>query len=316
MINLIRLKIREFFKKYKTMIIIALSIWAIVLVINYILGRMPEVELVPITDYEPHIAVMDKSEVPQKLRYPIEEKISEFIKYCNEKEYEKAYELLSEDCRKNLYPKMDDFKIYVNLIFTTKKICNIQNFSNKDGNYIYTVTIIDDIMATGSTGLEKIEEYEETFVMKEEDGEIKLSIRGYIGNEKIDKMYEDDYLKITIDDSKVEYETITYSVKIKNKTDYIIVLEDSSQKYEVVLDINGEYRRRKGIFLDSILLYPDETKTFELKYTKFYDEKGKINNIIFYDIRILKSYTGTEETRQDEIKNGIARYSVSIKMEE
>ena len=267
----IRLKIRDFIKKYKNIIIAVLVVWAIVIIINYVIGNAPKIDTGPITTYKPHTAVMDSSEVPQKLQNPIEEKIAEFIKACNNKDYEKAYSLLSQACKKNVYPEIDNFKEYVDVVFYTKKIHNIQNFSNKDGNYIYYVTILDDIMATGSTDMEDIDTYEEMFTMKEEDGEVKISIRGYIGNDKIDQMYEDEYLKITIDDVKINYDTMTYYAKVRNKTDDIIVLADFSESYEISLYADGFYRKLNGLFLEKIIVKPEETKNLELTFARYYD---------------------------------------------
>lgn len=308
----IRLKIRDFFKKYKKLIIIILVVWVIVILINYLLGHMPKsTNFELITTYEPHTALMDKSEVPKKLQGPIEELIKEFMDACNNKDFEKAYSLLSEDCKKDVFPQIEYLEDYIEVIFNEKKIYNIQNFSNKDNYYIYTVTILNDIMASGLTD-EELDTYEETFVIKEEKGNLKLSIRGYIANNKIDVMYEDEYIKINIENVKVDYETVTYIAKIRNKTDNYIVLDNSTEKYEIVLNTDMGYRNLHGFYIEPVVLEPDVTKNFELTFGRYYDETGNINSLIFNDIRVLKSYTGLPSTREDELKNAVKRYSFEL----
>ena len=87
------LKMKDFWRKNKTKIIIALLIWLVIVIINYILKNV-NVEITPKTTYEPHTAIMDDSKVPEKLQNPIEELISKYINYCNNKEYENAYNML------------------------------------------------------------------------------------------------------------------------------------------------------------------------------------------------------------------------------
>ena len=147
-----RIKFRNFFKKHKNKIYIALIIFVVVNIVNQYLGRIEEVHE-RITTYEPHISVMnDSSSVPKKLQTPIEKTIDDFVTYCNNKDYESAYNLLSSGCKSDGYPTIDDFKTYVNLKFPNKKLYAIQDYSNLNGKYIYQVKIFDDILASGLTG--------------------------------------------------------------------------------------------------------------------------------------------------------------------
>lgn len=307
-----RLKIRDFFRRNKIRLIVIIVAWVGVIILNQYLGHIDAPEL-PKTTYSPHTAVMDDSVVPKRLQSPIEELIKKYVDYCNAKDYENAYNLLTDDCKKNVFSdNIDNFKMYVDSVFDTKKIYNIQNFSNKDGTYIYTVTILNDIMASGLTN-EVLETYEETMVITDNGtDDLKLSIRSYIKNENIDKMYEDDYIKINVTDVKVEYEYLTYKVTIRNKTDNIVVLEDFSVNDEIYLDTDYGKRKRSDLLLEPIVIYPEETKNYELSFTKFFDEEAVINGLVFGDVRILKSYTGNEDTRQSELDNAVSIYSITL----
>ena len=307
-----RLKIRNFYRKYKIVILIVVVAWIAVLIVNYLLGKQTDIKT-PITTYKPHTAVMDSSKVPEKLQSPIEQLIQKYIEACNQKDYETAYQLLTDDCKKNAFSdNIENFEEYVDSIFDTKKIYNIQDFSNKDNTYIYTVTILNDIMASGMTN-EELETYEETMTITDKGTDsLQLSVKGYIKNENVDKMYEDDYIKINVTDVKVDYETLIYHVTIKNKTENTVVIEDFSDANEIYLDTNYGKRNRYGLSLEPVALEVGETKNYDFTFTKYYDEKAKINGLVLANIRILPTYTGTEENRQSELDQAKSIYSVTL----
>ena len=55
--------------------------------------------------------------------------INSFVNFCNNQELEKAYDLISEDCKKQIYSSIEIFeKAYYNDVFNGKeKKCTIEN---------------------------------------------------------------------------------------------------------------------------------------------------------------------------------------------
>lgn len=295
-------KIINFFKKHNKKIILGLIIWGIVLIINYFVGKMNVENFEIDTNYKPHESVMDNGDVPEKLRAPITELIGEFVVKCNNKDYDGAYNMLSEECRKNVYTNIADFKLYVDYVFDGNKIHNIQNFSNKDNIYIYTVTILDDILATGFNNEDEMEYYEEKYVITDNDGNLELSIREYIGSEKLTYMYEDNDMKIKIESVDKKYDSITYNLSIANKSEKTIVYSDYSADYEIALDTSEGTKRRADTVLEPIILEEGETKNYSVKYTIFFDEDTEIYGLIFDYIRLYEdiyAYENGEEPKDD-----------------
>lgn len=307
----IRLKIRDFFKSRKTTFIILLLVIIILIVLNSIFKRINEEEDFQIA-YDKHSSVLDsKQEVPEKLKTPIEELINTYFNYCKTKDYENAYALISDGCKANYFTTLDAFKEYVDIVFNENKIYYIQNYSNYNSYYVYRMRIMDDILKSGMTGVENLSYYEEKLVVQQDGDSYKLGIRQYITTEEFDTVYEDDYLKIWVEKRDVFYEQEKYAVKIKNKTQYIAVLADGSSAQEVIVDVNGNAREALENELE-IKLLPEETKEYTFSFSKFYDESGKTNSLVFNAIRILKSYTGLETTREAELNDAIKLYSVEI----
>lgn len=311
----LRIKLYHFWKKHKYKIAIIILVWLIIFFINWYLKnhKAPEV---PQTTYEPHVSIMKEEEVPKKLQEPIDSLMDEFVQYANKGEYEKAYDLLTADCKENKYPTLEKFKEYIDYVFEHKpKIYYIQSFSTVKKNYIYRIRIMDDIMATGLTGVEELRYYEEKYTVKEENGTLKLSVGGYVGEEEIDAKLEDDYLKVAVVDKQSNYDTVNYKVEITNKTEYIVVLADGGETQEILLNLGDQFRKAQNIY-QPVTLQPYETKTFTFNFIKYYDEQSKDESIVFNTIRVLRSYSGQQSDRLEELSNAVKLYSTEIMLQQ
>ena len=271
---------------------------------------MPEEEI-PKTTYEPNVAVMDESEVPKKWHSEIENRIKTFVDYCNNKEYQKAYDMISDECKDAIYPVIGDFKEYVDKRFQVKRIYSIQNFSNISKQYIYDVNFMSDFMATGSTGT-NYGYVQEKFVFTEDDNSLKFAIGGFVRTNILDAFVEDENLKIVTKKKNVYYDHETYTVDITNKTDYPIVLGDGTGEDEIAISVNEQLREETNINAVNVVLQPNESRTFTFVFEKYCDDGYAPQAMYFTDVRVLKSYSGTEETRQQELDNAVRRYSLIL----
>ena len=148
----ILLAIRNFWKKNWKIVVIVAVIWIAIIIFNNYLKNKPK-ETVALNTYNPDQPVIDTSEnIPDDKKEEVNTLIDEFFNYCNNKEYQNAYNMLTTDCKKYMYrDSLEDFIEYVDSIYTSKKIYNLQNYSNVGDVYIYNITILDDIMSSGTT---------------------------------------------------------------------------------------------------------------------------------------------------------------------
>ena len=306
----IRLKIRAFFKKNRKIIIIILIVWAVVIAVNYFLKNRTTIEL-PKTTYEPHTPIMDNTDsVPENYKQPISNLINDFIECCNKKDYENAYSLLSSEYKSIYCPNIEDFKKYVNNNFESKKIYNIQNYSNLNKTYIYNVRILNDILASGTT--DGYSYSEDKFVIKEEDGVLKLALNGYCGTENMNIEAESEYLNIKVLKKEVTYEQVTYTVELKNKSPYFIVLEDGTEENEISIKVVNEKRADLSVEGSNVVLLPKQTETREFTFTKFFFDGQAASSLDFDAIRVLPTYSGKTEDAEKEKEKAIKLYSLSI----
>lgn len=307
----LRLKIRNFIKKYKRWIIIILIAWGTVIAINSFIKNHNFKE-VPSTTYEPYTPIMGgNTNINKKTEEVISNIIDQYVSYCNNEEYQEAYNLLSTDCKQNQFPTLERFKVYAKNLFSTEKVYTLQNYYNTDTNFVYRLRIFDDILATGLTGKEELEYTTDIVTLKQENGNMVLSVNGYIGKENIGKIYEDQYIKITVRSKSVTYETETYDVTFKNKTQYVIDVLDNTISNEILLKLNAGTRALKGFDNSSIILAPNEEKTYSFTFSRYFHETDMPKSLNFSSIRVLREYP-PNYGENSQIVNAVDMYGVKI----
>ncbi len=309
----LRLKASNYVRRNRKKIIILLILWLVVIAVEYYLRNHQVITLdPPSTTYNPYNTVMSNDqEVPKEYQEPISNLIDQYFNYCNNGEYENAYNLITEECRKKNYPTLEQFQGYVDKVFEgKKKIYNIQSYSTVDNKYIFNIRILDDILANGTN--DGYYYYEEKFVLIEENGEFKLSIAEYIGDEDPEISVEDDNLKVEITKKSIDYKTETYTLQLTNKTDNYLVISDNTIANEISLYLNGDERGPLNMEVAFFSLAPHSKRTQELQFTKFYDEKVNSEKLIFNKVRVLKEYDWTKGTTQENLDNAIDIYSFEI----
>ncbi len=311
----LRLKVRNFFKKYKNKIFIVLVIWIIILAINYLLGHQKQ-KIVLNTTYAPHnVVLLSDSEVPENLQNPIEDLIDDYVNKCNNKDYKAAYELLTEECKTHAFNNsLEKFTKYIDSIFAQEKRYSIQNYSNISEQYIYNLKLLNDIITTGLTD-ETYAYYEEKIAIKQENDELKLSVNDYMSSKELKNVAEDDYLKIRIETKEQYYDHETYTIRATNKTDKNVVIFDGVAGKEMYL-ISGTDQRAPSVVDSKLMLIPGETKTIKATFSKYYDEQVPADHIIFNKIRIMTDeYTGEEETEEEQLKKASRVYSINASIQ-
>lgn len=317
MYNDIRLKINRFFRKSWKILLLALCVWIIIFIINKLLKNYePETELQ--TTYEPHTSVMNtKDSVSMKVGNSIEELINQYATYCNNAEWDKAFNMLSDSCKKYSFNNdIEEFMKYVYTKMPTEKKYAIQDYSNDGNLYIYQIKYTDDLLATGLTNTVYQYTEEKMIFKKKSNGTIEMAVGNFIDYGEIKNISENEYLKIDVKSVIKYYSMEMYTVKFTNRSDYTIVISDKQESNEAVLSLKSKDLREQIDSDNDIILLPNESKTISLEFQKFYDNQDDADELKFNSIRVMEHYSGTEniseEIIQSEIQNAIAKFSVTI----
>lgn len=313
----LRIKIYNFFKKNKFKIYFVIIIISVIVAINMYLGKMKEIQP-PSTSYEPHTAIISGGEIKStKVKKNIESLIDEYIKYCNLKDYESAYNMLTDDCKEYKFEnKLEMFKEYIDYIFEKQKVYSIQDYSNKDNVYVYKVTISEDIMVSGMNNEDSDKKYEEKIVITKDKDNYKLSIGGFIKSEQMEVISENKDMKIYIDKLVTFYDKVIYTIRVKNNTDYVIMLDKEGEGASIGISLDGDIRKEitDNYGNNEKVIYPGNTKKFEISFSKFFDETRDVTSIIFNKVRILKEYTGVESLWEKESQQQVDSYSATVSL--
>lgn len=229
--------------------------------------------------------------------------INQFFSYCVNHEPQRAYEMVSNNTKQVLYQTEELFeKNYYENKFSGNKQFSFQSWSRSDTLYIYQVRIFDNMLATGQTSDNYIEEYVTITV---EEGSYKLNLNSYLGRKQLNVKDEDDDLSVQVVmvDRYLDYEV--YTLNIQNKTDTTIlldtkrdtnscyVLDSIGNKFEALLYENSD---------EDLEFSPNEMKTIQIRFSDAYREGLQIKSINFTDIVNSEEYLANNEIQGDSFK--------------
>lgn len=230
-------------------------------------------------------AVMTETTVNQETLKKDTDVIKQFVEYCNNNDIEKAYELLSQDCKDEMYKTQEVFQNdYVKEIFTENRSYDIQAWTQSSNSVVYKLKYLIDIMETGRTNDEYIEEYV-TVVM--ENGEKKLNINQFINKENVNMIIKKGDLEVKTTNRYIYYDYEEYEFVFKNNGQNEIILDTKDNTESVYVkdkndvkydwfgnEIPNEYLTLKG----------GQSRTFRVKFNKMYEANKSDSTVYFTDI--------------------------------
>ena len=212
--------------------------------------------------------------------------IEEFIEKCNNGDISGAYAMLTEGCKKQLFSTEENFKKgYYDIIFSSKRLTNIENFISNSNRYTYRVNFYDDILSTGNA--ENSTSYQDYITVDENLENGKISINSLIYTEDINKETEKEGITVTILSKQVYKENERYEITIKNSTDKRISI-DSREKSKTVYLVgsdNVSYGSYISEIASTLLEIPSNSeRTYEIRFNKIYSSGVKTRDIVFSDM--------------------------------
>ena len=241
-----------------------------------------------VTTYLPssQTSVMTNSSTTKENVKKDTEIIKNFIDFCNDNNIEEAYNLLSQQCKDELYKNINDFynKYYKN-IFNEKRSYDIENWASSK-NITYKVKYLNDIMSSGTVNDEYIEEY---ITVVTENNEKKLNINQFIGKEELNLKRETDNLNITVVNKYVYYDYEEYEIIFENNTDKNIILDTKENTESVYIEDTKDVKYTwfgNEVPNSYLNLNSGESKRLRLKFNEIYTGKKTDSTIYLTDVNI------------------------------
>lgn len=277
-------------------VIVAITIF-LIKAINYILSQQTrEITInensVIVDSSIPTESVITGEKLPEITTNRNMDIIEQFVELCNNGEYQNAYDLLSNDCKEEVFNTVDQFKVdYFDKIFSTSKTYELELWYSNSGNYTYRIIYYEDnILSTGQiSSSNNMEDY--ITISTDENWNTKLNISGFINKDIINKSEEKQELTITVDD-KISYRSYEiYNFTIENKTDKTIILSEGNNGNDICLIDSNEVEYDSlinEVSQTDLELVPYSKKTISIKFNKIYDEYREIEQIAFKNIILDK----------------------------
>lgn len=241
-----------------------------------------------VTTYLPssQTSVMTNSSTTKENVKKDTEIIKNFIDFCNDNNIEEAYNLLSQQCKDELYKNINDFynKYYKN-IFNEKRSYDIENWASSK-NITYKVKYLNDIMSSGTVNDEYIEEY---ITVVTENDEKKLNVNQFIGKEELNLKRETDNLNITVVNKYVYYDYEEYEIIFENNTDKNIILDTKENTESVYIEDTKDVKYTwfgNEVPNSYLNLNSGESKRLRLKFNEIYTGKKTDSTIYLTDVNI------------------------------
>lgn len=202
--------------------------------------------------------------------------IDSFFTYCNQQKIQEAYDLLTEQCKEEMFSSLPIFeeRYCQKVLNGQKKNITVENWT---GN-IYKVTINDDFIATGEySEKNKIQD----FITVQDN---KLNINSYIGRTTLrtEKQLDDISIKIIQEDSYMDYVQYTFEVSNFSKKAVLLdTLENIDTMY--IKDSNGvkytaySHELSKG----NLLVDEGDKKQITIKFYSKFSSTRRIRKMVF-----------------------------------
>jgi len=208
--------------------------------------------------------------------------INEFIENCNERNIEKAYSLLSNECKEEMYPTVKDFyENYYMMVFNNNKLeYSVENWIQDT----YEVKFIEDMLATGKINDENKQDY---ITIVEENDSFKININNYIGREILNKEIENNDIILNLIQKDIYMDYEVYKITIKNNTGKSILLAPEDKTNTIYLqNTNGGkfYAASSELLKEELLLENNYIHTIDVKFNKTYSYSNNIECLAFSNV--------------------------------
>ena len=257
---------------------------------------------------EPTKSIITGENVSENTTNENKKEIEKFVNYCNNKKYEDAYNLLTEDCKSEYSNDSNIFKHnYVEKVFKTPKTYGIELWLTNNSEYTYRIIFYEDnLLATGGQNLKN--NYEDYITVTNKNNEKKLSINGFIKEENINKSKIESNVEIIINSKLIYNSYEKYNLTVNNKTGKTIILSVSNNNEDICIidDNNVVYNGiLSEISQDLLIIRPNSSRNLNIRFEKIYNTYSrKINKIKFKNI--IMDYEGyiqnTNETNIEKVE--------------
>lgn len=209
--------------------------------------------------------------------------IKKFIQYCNDGDTQCAYDLLSDDCKKEVFPTIEYFvNNYYNNNFKMSQIANIKNWINTT----YKVDLKENNIYTGNTDGASIQDF---ITVVKQANENKLNINNYIGKQSINKENNIHNMDIKVTEKNIYMSDEVYTFEIKNNNNYKVILDNLDTTDGIYISDENKMKYMAythELSKERLTLNSKSVITINIKFANSYISNRKISRVTFSKVII------------------------------
>lgn len=217
--------------------------------------------------------------------------IDNFITYCNEGKTKQAYSLISEECKQEVFPTIEEFiNNYYKIIFSQYKKYNLQNWISNDNKTTYKVRFENDALAIG--GYDEKQTFEDYITVVKKKDVYYLNINKFIGRNEINKKASYEGINVKINSESIYLNNRIYDITFENNTSNDIELYNISNGTQWYLQDEKEkkYLASLSEITNSNLILKENSKMpLKVTFMKIYNKNDTLQNITFEKIQVLNT---------------------------
>lgn len=314
--NKFRLKVIEFIKKHEDkiknvgqkLIIVAMVVLVATIIISSFSGGETEKNEDAYNVYKPTETIIKGQDVSKEQYEKDSNLVNTFLEYCNSKKVEEAYSLVSDECKTEKYPTIEEFKeYYYNDIFEKKRECNLQAWISTDEYTIYKIRYSNSMLSTGT--YDETDVYEDYITLNRKNNTEKISIGSFVDSEECNIVTNEDGIEATVIMKKIYISDEEYEIYVTNNTEKTILLDNLNSSTSILLQSStSQYLAYTNkLFISNLIIEPGETQRLQIRFIKSLGSNSESRRIQFSSV--IKDYeayiqdeTGYTDTTQIKIK--------------
>lgn len=224
--------------------------------------------------------------------YTSQEAIQKFINFCNSREINNAYEMLTDDCKEFIFSnnKNNFNNDYINKIFVKQMSYNSTKVENSnDYCEVYAVNFFEDPINKGI--IDESNSKNDYITVVEDGNTYKLNVLGFIKKEILNASAKNNYVEVKVLSRLIFFNYEVYNFNIKNDILVDITLdnmEDNSKTY--IQDYNEDKFKimNEQYTAETAKVSNGKEKNISLRFNRKYTaNKNKITKIVFSRISVL-----------------------------
>ncbi|MCI9246450.1 MAG: hypothetical protein HFJ30_04925 [Clostridia bacterium] len=309
-------KLLSYWNQNKRKILITIAVIALVIIIIQIANAMVKEQnkkdsnnqigknIVANDITKPSEAVVSNDKLTEKETKENSDFIEQFVNYCNQHKIEEAYNLLTDDCKAELYPTKEIFTSnYVNQIFGEQVNYELQLWYTASNCYTYRITYNKgNLLQTGgqaSTG-----NFLDYITLIKQNGEYKLNINKFIHKEALNKQGSNEGVEVTISSKSIYVDYEIYHMTVQNNTQKTILLNDgtNANNFSLIGTNNSTFSSDiSELSVSSLTLDAQYRKAIEIKFNKMYISASKTQILQMNNVYLDKQQYDTKQEEPQKI---------------